>query len=354
MLIYLCHCVNEWCFVLFYVSHIFLLDFVLFFVVYRKWKTQTVNPFQDPLTKCRTLNLAGKDIVDRNSLLDCRNQVIRRMTLQNYCQKQNKDGAVLGNREKLCKLKFSKKGNIMMCIVPKVASRNWYRVFLAIDGYYNVSLVQKYDSTDINSPITNKSEYWRVPGIEKATIKDRQYVFLSSYKILFVRNPYERLVSCYIDKFVLEHDKDFKFIIAAIKEMFVKDDSKQGITFKDFIKFVIHEHKAGHYYRVYHHWLPITSICSPCFIRYDFIGKMETLVKDSQEVLKKTKLEYQNLFPVKGGDSWGVSKDRKRGENVINKYFSQLSKTELAELYEIFKGDFEAFGYVAPLIIPQN
>ena len=276
------------------------------------------------------------------------------MTLQKYCQRKEIQYNEPLENHNLWLLKYSKKGKMMMCIVPKVASRNWYRVFLAIDGIYNASLVQDFDSTGTSSPITKKSEHWRVPGIDKATVEERQYVFASSHKILFVRNPYERLVSCYIDKFVLKHDPGFRSIIKTVKKMFVKHNPKREITFKEFIQFVIHEHKAGNFNKAYEHWLPITSICSPCFIRYDFIGKMETLIRDSQYILKQTKLEYQNLFPAKGADSWGISRKRQKENDVINEYFTQLGKEELAELYEMYKGDFEAFGYTTPNINPEK
>ena len=71
---------------------------------------------------------------------------------------------------------------------------------------------------------------------------------------------------------------------------------------------------------------------------------METSIKDSQDILKDIKLRYGNLFPVEGVDSWGVSNNRKKGEGVINKYLNQLVNTELRELYEILKENYEAFG----------
>ena len=155
------------------------------------------------------------------------------MELQKYCQRKEIQHNEPLENHNLWLSKFSKKGNIMMCIVSKVASRKWYRVFLAIGGIYSVSLVQDFDSTDTNSPITKKSEHWRVPGIDKTTVEERRYVFASSHKILFVRNPYERLASCYTEKFVLKHDPGFRSIIKTVKRMFVKDNPKREIAFKE-------------------------------------------------------------------------------------------------------------------------
>ena len=283
----------------------------------QRWRLKTEETFQETLVKSPKVDAASLDIVDRNSFLSCKTQIVREITLQNRCRKKEMLSKEQPGNSYLRLLKFSNKGKLIMCIVPKVASRNWIRVFLAIASFYNASLVQNFDSTDKNSPISKYSEFWQIPGIDTRTTEEKQNLFATSYKILFVRNPYEGLVSAYIYKFVLKHDPGFKNFIARLKKDFRNDKSKKEITFKEFIQFVIHEYKAGHFKRAYEHWLPITNICSPCFIRYDFIGKMETLIKNSQDVLKLTKVEEKNLFPAKGAHSWGVSRKGKKVRKLL-------------------------------------
>ena len=97
------------------------------------------------LTEFPLSDATNDDILGKDSLSADKNQLIRQMALQKYCQKKEIQYNEPLENHNLWLLKFSKKEQIMMCIVPKVVSRNWYRTFLAIDGIHKASLVQDFE-----------------------------------------------------------------------------------------------------------------------------------------------------------------------------------------------------------------
>ena len=54
------------------------------------------------------------------------------------------------------------------------------------------------------------------------------------------------------------------------------------------------------------HWRPPSIMCHPCQIKYDFIGKMETVIKDSKYLMKILNVENKDLFPGSGGSKYNT------------------------------------------------
>jgi len=75
-------------------------------------------------------------------------------------------------------------------------------------------------------------------------------------------------------------------------------------------------------------------------MKYDFIGKMDSLIEDADVVLKELNWNDRVRFPVKAKDKY--KSDLK---TLLRRYFSQIPQDMLKELYEIYEDDFKAFGY---------
>ena len=94
------------------------------------------------------------------------------------------------------------------------------------------------------------------------------------------------------------------------------------------------------------HWLPYTSICGFCRIKYDFIGKLETIEKDAESL--------RRYFPEKLKNITSVLRSRKNSrrksfdDELSENYFSQLPKTLIVKLYDAFKEDFIFGDYPYP------
>ncbi|XP_064098703.1 carbohydrate sulfotransferase 11-like [Macrobrachium nipponense] len=125
---------------------------------------------------------------------------------------------------------------------------------------------------------------------------------ISTYrKILFVRSPFERVVSAYRDKLEFltgEERFDFptyfkKLLNDRFGQTLDAVDTDSKVTFEAFVKFVISQNEDAEEDRITldPHWRSIHTLCNPCDIDYDFIGKFEHLTEDSRYLFKWLRIE---------------------------------------------------------------
>ncbi|XP_052265520.1 carbohydrate sulfotransferase 13-like isoform X2 [Dreissena polymorpha] len=138
----------------------------------------------------------------------------------------------------------------------------------------------------------------------------------ASQKFVFVRDPYQRLLSTYIDKIHAPNSIYWKRIgIPAIKK--VRSNASihslncgHDLTFEEFIKYVAKvmpryerapsRQKLG--VKDYH-FEKYTILCKPCKIEYDFVGKMESFAEDSLELVKQLNMpKIAELMIVNGSN----------------------------------------------------
>ncbi len=97
------------------------------------------------------------------------------------------------------------------------------------------------------------------------------YRFKNHFKFCFIRNPWDRLVSCYSNKVVNKQafrecwDKDFDFFIRYI--------SKQNLKY------------SNKHFRPQIHLFPVTDV--------NFIGKMENYSDDLNKVMEQLNIDFQ-------------------------------------------------------------
>lgn len=107
------------------------------------------------------------------------------------------------------------------------------------------------------------------------------------------------------------------------------------------------------------HWTPIVIFCTPCQVRFDVIAKFETLhvnisfkkfyvndtinqfyilirkiywLKEDQDYLIKQAHVGHIIKPEWKNPTRGV-----QTKDVIKNYFAQLSKSQIKDLYEMFR-----------------
>lgn len=122
----------------------------------------------------------------------------------------------------------------------------------------------------------------------------------SGYKFMFARNPYSRLYSAYIDKIFLPDYWRSAARPIVKRRPDVSEWRQQcpnDISFPEFTKFVVDSIAKKSY--VNEHWAPVTWICNPCEIPFDFIGTQETFSSDTKYLLERfgigDLLPYQNF-----------------------------------------------------------
>ncbi|XP_069107735.1 carbohydrate sulfotransferase 12-like [Argopecten irradians] len=107
-----------------------------------------------------------------------------------------------------------------------------------------------------------------------------------SLTFMFVRDPYSRLFSAYVDKLVSPNCDYWKGIGALGMQLFrtnANDMNKKcghDMTFREFVKTVIYSEEHLPFSELNVHFTPIFQHCDPCRYRWYVIGKMETFESD--------------------------------------------------------------------------
>ena len=101
-------------------------------------------------------------------------------------------------------------------------------------------------------------------------------------KFMFVRHPLERLISAYRSKFQTinkhefyrrEYGREAVARYRANKSSVPPNAPINDVTFEEFTGLVLNPPKLP----LDVHWRPMTDLCHPCAVRYDFVGRHENL-----------------------------------------------------------------------------
>ncbi|VFV32566.1 carbohydrate sulfotransferase 8 [Lynx pardinus] len=172
---------------------------------------------------------------------------------------------------------------------------------------------------------------------------------LSTYtKMLFVREPFERLVSAFRDKF--EHPNSYyhpvfgKAILARYRANASREALRtgSGVRFPEFVQYLLDVHRPV---GMDIHWDHVSRLCSPCLIDYDFVGKFESMEEDANFFLSLIRAPRNLTFPQ--------FKDRHSQEarttaQITHQYFTQLSALQRQRTYDFYYMDYLMFNYSKP------
>ena len=162
---------------------------------------------------------------------------------------------------------------------------------------------------------------------------------------MFVREPFERLLSAYKDKFLLRRTVDHRFletygrkIIAKFRPNATQQALRAGndVTFPEFIEYIL---KDGVHEGLNWHWNTYDDQCRPCKVSYNFIGRFEFLSEDANYVLRKTGTYNLTSFPIAN-----YSNTRRE----LLKYYSQIPLEWILQLGRVYLSSFAMFGYPFP------
>lgn len=165
-------------------------------------------------------------------------------------------------------------------------------------------------------------------------------------KFIFVRHPFERLVSAYESKFgsTVIDDRYQRGVGTNIIRKYRQNptaislEKGDDVTFVEFVNFIIDKWKLPKE-RMDAHWLSAIELCFPCSIEYDFIGKVETLEQDVSFLLQK--LNETDLIP----SFQEKQKAPNTTQSVWRQTMKQLNQQQMEDLISIYAADFQIFGY---------
>ena len=239
--------------------------------------------------------------------------------MREYCLKHSYKAKPVGKDLDFIMVDDSNK--IIYCTIPKVSSTTWTRVLGDLRGL------------DKNTKQIHRKKLWR--WLYQYTEKERSKQIKTCFKFLFVREPLHRLLSAYKDKFtrrdrICSKDAREQIVKAYRPQDYKPDYNDINITFAEFIQYFSNDVPRNQ------HWRQYEKLCHPCGINYDFIGHLETLEDDAPLLLKMAGIDDRVSFPP-------IHKSTSIDE--VLEYYSQVPTQYITRLGELYRGDFEIFGY---------
>ncbi|XP_077992134.1 carbohydrate sulfotransferase 11-like [Glandiceps talaboti] len=225
----------------------------------------------------------------------------------------------------------------LYCPIPKTGGTSWRRVILVLEGVYN--------STEglHHKVVQHKHRY---PTLLKLSPKQKENRLEKYTKFLFVRQPFQRLLSAYKNK--LEHPDSNVFrerygskIVSKYrtKSTTTRGTDYQTPSFSEFVKYLIDPVNQNSFDR---HWDFMHKLCSVCEYSYDYIGHFENLRDEADTIIHQ--LAGNNYsYPT-----YSTHVTNSSDEEIYRKYYSQISNEDIVKLYNVYKMDFDLFGYHFP------
>ena len=226
------------------------------------------------------------------------------------------------------------------CLVSKVACTSWKRVALMLTGNMTVNRTSDLSKYKTHNFAFSDQYIGRLNRMRPA---DVEYRVKNYFKFMFVRHPFERLVSAYRDKLTRRDQYNKMFGVPIIRNYRPNATTKaleegNDVTFEEFVRYLL-DPKTRAKSRFDRHWLSFHETCHPCHVQYDFIGKFETLQEDAAYVIKR--LGGGTKFPVDDPDNkkWNAS------SLFVETMKRNISSESFKKLEELYAMDYAMFGY---------
>lgn len=251
---------------------------------------------------------------------DGKRDLEQKQRLRHYCGRRERKEP---NNETLGHLYVFEKHKLIFCLVPKVASRQWmpllgrYRTYLGYSPYG--------------------------PTVKQFPPEKGQKMLQTFYKFMFVREPFERLLSAYKDKYLRPRPVDKDPFITVFGRKIIRNfrlnasqeeiQSGYGVKWPEFVEYILNEGVKDDW-----HWANYQDVCGFCDIKYDYVGHYETLQDDASYVLERANLSHLKFPAIRPS----------RTKNELVQYYSQIPRPWIKRLGDVYQNSFKIFGYSFP------
>ena len=245
----------------------------------------------------------------------------RKALVQDYCKRHNRNAdTVLGKDLHYFDVFRSRK--VIYCFIPKVSSSHWKK---------QLSALVEEDKQIYQGSLKN--------SLNKFPRQEAQQMLKNYFTFLFVRDPMERVLSAYKNKFLKDnkyfHRRYGRDIIKQYRLNATQQALKtgSGVTFPEFTKYLVKIRSFNE------HWAQFDKLCHPCAVNYDFIGRYENLAEDAPYLIKKAGIDDRVSFPP--------FRPSNTTAEMLH-YYSQIPKQRILQMAKIYESDYEMFGYSFP------
>nr|XP_023475611.1 carbohydrate sulfotransferase 13 isoform X1 [Equus caballus] len=229
---------------------------------------------------------------------------------------------------------------LLYCYVPKVACTNWKRVLLALGGRARGD-PRAIPAHEAHAPGRLRS----LADFSPAEINRRLRAYLA---FLFVREPFERLASAYRSKLARPYSAAFQRrygarIVRRLRPRPAPDALARGhdVRFAEFLAYLL-DPRTRRDEPFNEHWERAHALCHPCRLRYDVVGKFETLAEDAAFVLGLAGAPGLR-FPAPPPRAPAAA-----ARDQAARLFRDISPFYQRRLFGLYRMDFLLFNYSAP------
>uniref|UniRef100_UPI00398F561E carbohydrate sulfotransferase 14 n=1 Tax=Pristiophorus japonicus TaxID=55135 RepID=UPI00398F561E len=266
-------------------------------------------------------------------------QEIRNRTLRSVCKHKTMPHSILdltlSQRRTLLKhILVNDEYKFLYCYVPKVACSNWKRVIKVLNG--------ALDNVHVQIKMDHKNDLVFLSDLKNSEIKYRLKYY---YKFMFVRDPMERMLSAYRNKFgeIEAYQRKYGMEIVRKYRKNVGQSKGDDVTFTEFLQYLVDEDVET----MNEHWMPIYNLCQPCAVTYDYIGSYERLHSDAGYVLQSVGAPHTVEFPHR--QAWYKPITRES----LHYYLCKLPQGLLNELLPKYILDFSLYAYPLPNVTSE-
>jgi len=248
---------------------------------------------------------------------------------QNVDRVCRKYGHSLRKRVSMKEFMYDSEHDLLFCRNAKVGTTSWLSNFLLISSKYQhlFSKIQSSKKLHVQVP-----KLFRVPELRSS---ERRDLFEKSVSFSIVRHPFERLVSAFQDKIVDQSDGWYANRVQYLKVEY------GGVSFANFAEMVLDKSvkvcRQMNTCKLDKHWKPFISRCGYCDIPYTVIARAENIAEDQKYIGHMANVTFHKI--ESHVSSGGSTKD------LARKYFSEMDIDTVKRLYQLYKVDFEMFGY---------
>jgi len=254
------------------------------------------------------------------------------------------------------KMMVATKHNFMYCDLPKAASSTWLRIM------FSLAEVKLDHGVNVHKMALDQEGTF----LYHYPIEEQLERLATDYKALFVRHPFERLLSGFGNK--VSHAKERSFEENVMSEVIQGNEYEASFgseaaasvnltrydalnqafdieSFHVFVDYLIKRGPGGGHDGVVwdtrqKHWRRAVDVCKVCSIEWSFIGKVESFDTDYNYMFDKL-----GLLDLVGRRE--ENRDTKSSQKFYQ-YYRGLGRERIQALYELYQADFELFGYEVP------
>ncbi|XP_061331325.1 carbohydrate sulfotransferase 9-like [Pezoporus flaviventris] len=233
-------------------------------------------------------------------------QQLRKKRLRAFCSQQGKVTTLPRSPEDraclLSSLRVSTKLDLLYCQVPSTGTEEWQQLLGKLEK----------ENVTLPVPLPYPWHHARETQLSKFNLTEIEAVLGSYTKVLFVRDPFHRLISTFMQG--MGSSPSFSSFVQDVLDSGPRNASMA--------------------------WKPLVSICRPCLVQYDYVVMFGFLRQELGYLLQRAGLAVDSLLPeftdsqVQWTYGW-----------LSEQMFSELSLQQKQQLSRFYRWDLAAFPF---------